>query len=108
MTDWMSRAKEYGMPFIDGNEVTFILDSPAELVGDFNNWHSHEYHNFKLQKIAPNVWSQTITLPRDAYIEYAFLKDEKRFPDPFNRRHISDGMGHSNSYFWMPDAVDTP
>ena len=108
MTDWKSTAKEQGLPIIDGDQVTFISSEPAELVGDFNNWNNYGYGNYNLQPIAPDVWSQTITLPRDAYIEYAFVRDGKRSADPLNRRRVNDGMGHINSYFWMPDAVDTP
>src|SRR5205807_2491818 len=56
----------------------------------------------------PGRWTRRLSFPADAYIEYAFLVDGVRVPDPLNPRQVGDGMEHLNSYFHMPDAVDTP
>ena len=108
MNALFGRATTDGTPLIDGDQVTFVSSEPAQLIGDFNDWTSSASSSDNLQRIAPDVWTQTITLPRDAYIEYAFVRDGVRVPDPLNRHSIKDGFGNTNSTFWMPDAVDTP
>jgi enterochelin esterase family protein len=61
-----------------------------------------------LTQTTPGVWTHTLTLPRDAYLEYAFWQDGQRFPDPLNPNTVPDGIGHRNSYFYMPQAAPTP
>jgi hypothetical protein len=76
-------------------------------VGDFNYW-AVEAPPLELERLDTGLRILRLRLPSDAYIEYAYLESGKRLPDPLNRRVVGDGMGHINSYVWMPDAIDTP
>jgi enterochelin esterase-like enzyme len=111
------RAKESGNPLIDGNEVTFFWEGKTAptLVGDFNNWDSSAT---PFKRISPrlqpastkSVWYCTLSLPRDAYIEYAFHDpvSQKNFTDPLNRKSISNGMGGRNNFFYMHETMPSP
>ena len=111
------RAKESGNPLIDGNEVTFFWEgrTAPTLVGDFNNWDSSVTH---FKRISPRlqpasaktVWFCTLSLPRDAYIEYAFHDpvSQKNFLDPLNRKSVNNGVGGRNSFFYMQETMPTP
>jgi enterochelin esterase family protein len=46
--------------------------------------------------------------PRDAYIEYAFVRGDKRVSDALNPRTTPNGLGDINRFFYMPDAAPTP
>jgi len=96
-------------PIIEGSRVTFVAQGrgPIELLGDFNFW-MLDRPATPMTEVAPEVWSCTLTLPEDAYIEYGFQQAGRRYHDPLNPRPIHDGMGHTNSFIWMPKAVDTP
>ena len=56
------------------------------------------------------VWSCSLTVPRDAYIEYAFYNPStrKRFLDPLNQHTVNNGMGNRNNYFYMPETMPSP
>jgi len=56
------------------------------------------------------IWYITLTLPRDAYIEYALhdLVTQKNFLDPLNKKSISNGMGGRNNFFYMPETMPSP
>jgi enterochelin esterase family protein len=107
------RAKESGNPIIEGDKVTFYWEGKTAptLAGDFNDWDSS---STKFTRISPTLlpasakptWSCTVTLPRDAYVEYAFDDpiSQKRFLDRLNRKSINNGVGGRNNYFYMPDA----
>lgn len=104
----IERAHREGTPLIDGETVTFIWygERPPALLGDFNIWGDP----LPMTEIADHLWSYTLTLPRDAYIEYAYFSDiaaGSRIPDPFNRRLVSNGVGAYNNFFTMPDARNT-
>lgn len=106
---WLQRAQREGTPLIDGETVTFIWhgEHPPHLLGDFNCWSEPAL----MTEVTKHVWMHTLTLPRDAYIEYAFFTDitaDARTPDPLNRRRVSNGVGAYNNYFTMPEARDTP
>lgn len=97
-----------GTPLIDGEQVTFVWQgTAAQVTGDFTHW-GMDRPNLALEQVAQDIWTRTIQLPRDGYFEYAFIHDGVRQPDPLNPNQIDDGMGHINSFFWMPEAVDTP
>lgn len=107
----LDRAQTSGTPIIEGEEAIFLWegDQPPYLIGDFNAW--------DLDASAPwvegeaGLWSYTLTLPADAYMEYAFLtepRDEGRITDPFNQHTSPNGMGHINNYFYMPGGAPTP
>lgn len=108
MTDiWLGRAQQ-GTPLIDGDTVTFVWqgEQAPQLIGDWTDW---QYGKpLTLSQAAPGVWLHTLTLPRDAYLEYAYWQDGNRLADPLNPRITPDGLGHDNHYFYMPDAAPTP
>lgn len=57
-----------------------------------------------------SVWSCALTLPRDAYFEYAFFDPvtQTRFLDPLNKRSVNNGLGGRNNFFYMPESMPSP
>jgi len=111
------RAKESGNPLIDGNEVTFFWEGKTvpTLVGDFNHWDSSATPFKRLSpRLQPastkSVWYCTLSLPRDAYVEYAFHDpvSQKNFTDPLNKKSISNGVGGRNNFFYMSETMPSP
>ncbi len=109
-TTLLERAEREGTPLIDGETATFVWrgEQAPQLIGDFNNWGWGPGKPLDLVQVAPGVWAQTITLPRDAYIEYTYVQGGERLRDPLNPQAIGNGMGASNQFFRMPDSVPTP
>jgi len=111
------RAKESGNPLIDSNEVTFFWEgrTAPTLVGDFNNW---DATSTPLKRLSPRVqpasakavWYRTLSLPRDAYVEYAFHDpvSQKNFLDPLNRKSVNNGVGGRNNFFYMHETMPSP
>jgi enterochelin esterase-like enzyme len=111
------RALESGNPVMEGNEATFIWEgrSAPTLISDANNW-DEKSQPFK--RVSPrlrpastkSVWYRTLTLPRDAYVEYAFYDPvtQEKFLDPLNRRTVSNGLGSRNNFFYMPETMPAP
>jgi len=97
----------HSSPVIDGDRVNFVWqgDQPPQLIGDMTHW---EWGNpIKLTQVHPGVWAHTLTLPQDAYIEYAFWDGQQRVADPLNGNVTPDGLGHENHYLYMPGAHAT-
>lgn len=96
-------------PVIEGNQATFFWYGAGQpqLIGDFNYW-SVDQPPIEFELVGEGAWKRTLTLPKDAYLEYGLVVDGERIADPLNPNSADDGMGHTNSYFWMPDAHDTP
>jgi enterochelin esterase family protein len=106
----LERAEREGTPVIDGETATFVwrgLQAPR-LIGDFNHWGRGDASPIALTQVAPEVWIQSVTLPRDAYIEYIYVQDAQHVRDPFNRHACHNGMGGWNQSFRMPASVPTP
>lgn len=112
---WLERAKTEGTPLIDGEQVTFVWagDSAPVLVGDFNDWEADTA--VPMHQTAPGVWTHSIRLPRNAFMEYAYLTDvakaqtdDGRVLDPFNPRTKWNGMTATQNIFTMPEAMPTP
>jgi len=114
----LERARQEGTPLIDGETVTLVWrgrQSP-QLIGDFNDWYARKA--LKLRRAAPGVWTRKVTLPLDAYVEYAYVrpnpsqrgksKDAKRVSDLLNPRITPNGMGEFNHFFYMPKNGPTP
>jgi enterochelin esterase family protein len=117
------RAREAGNPVIHGNHATFIWEgkSAPHLMSDLNDW---DEKSKPFKRISPRllsdsvisspsgkpVWSCSLTLPRDAYLEYAFYDPATgmRFLDPLNRRSVSNGVGSRNNFFYMPETMPSP
>jgi enterochelin esterase family protein len=111
MSALLERVQHGGNPIIDGDQATFVWqgDAPAPLLmGDFTNWGEKP---LKLTHVERDVWAHTVTLPRDAYIEYAFAHKpdiEERLSDPHNARTLWNGVDSINYSFTMPDFVPSP
>lgn len=107
-------AQRSGTPIIEGGRAIFLWQSAADsappyLVGDFNGWDPDNPAPWSA--VEDGLWSFSLELPADAYVEYALLldaRDDSRTPDPFNDRTAPNGMGHVNQYFYMPGRQPTP
>jgi len=104
----LKRAQSEGAPVIDGKSVTFVWRgrNAPQLIGDFNNWDVK--NALGLNRVAPGVWMHSLTFPRDAYIEYTYVRGDERVPDPLNSRSAPNGLGDVNHFFFMPNAAPTP
>lgn len=107
----LARARAGGTPIIAGDRATLIWQGaePPLLLSDLHGWDCAEAA--KWTKVAPGLWSHTMTLPSDAYVEYAFLTgpaEDERTPDPFNSRTTPNGIGQINHCFYMPGGAATP
>lgn len=98
----IERARKEQTPIIDGEQATFLWEgkTPPVIVGDFSDWEEDE--GIEFTPVEPNLWAARLSLPPDAYVEYAFLKKGKRVPDPYNSRTVQNGLGNRNHYFYMP------
>lgn len=110
----LQRVEREGTPLISSGKATFVWqgDTAPYLVGDFNNWGWRGKDPALLHESAPGIWTYTVSLPSDAYIEYFFTfhpEDDSapRVNDMFNRRKVSNGLGKANHYFGMPSYRPT-
>ncbi len=98
-----------GNPVIEGKTATFIWQgrTAPRLVDDIHNW---EEDPQTMQRIAPGLWSFSMRLVSDAYIEYGFLdpKDGARIADPLNHKRVENGVNEYNHFFYMPRGEPTP
>ena len=105
----VQRVKAEGHPLIDGETVTFLWEGKTapHLIDDLHGWEGNPQTP---QRIASGVWVWSFNLPRDAYLEYAFLDPEtnERIPDPHNKRRVWNGINGYNHFFYMPEAAPTP
>jgi enterochelin esterase-like enzyme len=115
------RAKESGNPVIHGNEATFIWEGkgPLHLMSDANGW---DEKSKPFKRVSPRpasaisspsgkpLWACSLTLPRDAYLEYTFYDPatRTRVPDPLNRHSVNNGVGSRNNFFYMPESMPSP
>jgi enterochelin esterase-like enzyme len=115
MTDLLERARLEGTPLVDGERVTFVWQGakPPWLLSDFSGWEIEQA--VQLTAVAPAVWAYQTDLPRNAFIEYAYIIDphkadsnDGRAPDPSNPRAKWNGINATNHYFYMPEAEPTP
>jgi enterochelin esterase family protein len=103
-----ARARQKGSPVIDGDTATFVWRGrkPVFVAGDFLDWHSEP---LPLKQVSPGLWTRTLTLPRDAYVEYALVDARgRRVKDPLNHRLTPNGLGAFNHSFSMPGHSPTP
>jgi len=110
-------ARQSGNPVIRGQRATFIWEGKTapNFMSDLNGW-GERPSPFKRVSSAliPNpikpTWSYTLTLPRDAYLEYVFHDpiNQTRILDPLNRRSVNNGVGSRNNFFYMPGASPSP
>ncbi len=104
----IQQAQDKGTPIIDGNQVTFVWQGKRapHLVGDFIDW--EEEAAIRLTRVVPYVWKTTLSIPRDAYIEYVYLVNGQNQLDPLNKRKVSNGLGKYNNFFYMPEGNPSP
>jgi enterochelin esterase family protein len=109
-TALLRRAKREGTPLIDGDRATFVWqgDQPVQVIGDFNYWAGFATPPLEMERAGEGLWSATLPLPRDAYLEYHFVQGDQHFIDPLNKRTSPNGMGVTNNVFWMPDYAPSP
>src|SRR6185369_1976619 len=121
----IQRARDSGNPVIQNDRVTFFWegDSAPRLISDLTDWDSHP-KAFKRLSSTPSsplrtglhpaskqaIWSCSIAVPRDAYVEYAFDDPVtgEHFLDPWNSHTVSNGMGDRNNFFYMPETMPSP
>ncbi|MCC6300662.1 MAG: esterase family protein [Anaerolineales bacterium] len=115
--DTIQRAKEFGNPVIRGDRATFIWEGKTapHLISDLSRWEENPKPFKRISStIQPasskSIWSCSLNLPRDAYLEYALYDpvSQKRFPDPLNSKSISNGVGSRNNFFYMPETMPSP
>jgi enterochelin esterase family protein len=121
------RALHSGNPVVHGNRATFIWEGDAapQLIGDLNGWDiTRRPKPFKRVSPRPStslkaslklepgtsIWYCSLTVPRDAYVEYAFYdpSSEEKFLDPLNGHTVSNGLGSRNNFFYMPETMPSP
>ncbi|MBZ4415468.1 alpha/beta hydrolase-fold protein [Myxococcus sp. RHSTA-1-4] len=99
-----ARARSEGTPVINGDTATFVWRGrgPVSLVGDFQDWRGKP---LPLKRVGPGLWARSLTLPRDAYVEYALIDARgRRVKDAFNPRQSDNGFGGFNPCFYMPEG----
>ena len=113
----LRRAQESGNPVVQGNRVTFFWEGETapQFVSDLTGW-DDKPRSFKRVSPGPKadsagpVWSCSLTVPRDAYVEY-YLYDsdtQERILDPLNPHTVSNGFGDRNNFFYMPETLPSP
>jgi enterochelin esterase-like enzyme len=100
-----SRLSRGAYPITEGESVTFLFNGKVEnkvaLVGDMNDWNQEAD---KLQKIEDtDLYYKTMRFPRDARVEYAFIKDGQWTHDLLNREHSFEGYFGYMSELQMPN-----
>ena len=113
----IQRALKSGNPVVDIDHATFIWegDSAPYLTSDLNQWDDNPK---RFKRVSPrlipastkSIWYTTLTLPRDAYVEYAFHDPvtQQNFLDPLNKKSVPNGMGERNNFFYMPETMPSP
>jgi len=113
----IQRALEEGNPVIDTDQAIFIWEgeSAPHLTSDLNHW-DDDPKRFK--RVSPrlipdstkSIWYCALTIPRDAYVEYAFYDPvtQKKFLDPLNKKSVNNGYRERNNFFYMPETMPSP
>lgn len=107
------RALESGNPVIQGNRATLFWqgESAPQLVSDVTGWEDRPRTFKRLSSgSGQTFWSCSLSVPRDAYVEYFFQHPDsgERLLDPLNHRTVSNGFGDRNNFFYMPEAMPSP
>jgi enterochelin esterase-like enzyme len=104
----IERARAERTPLIVGDQATFVWvgERAPVLAGDMTGWMPWETTSGgqQMKEVEPGVWTCSLTLPLDAYIEYTYFLDGQRVDDPLNPRRVPNGFGATNNCFAMPQA----
>lgn len=104
----LALARTTGSPVLEENTATFLWQgaSPVALIDDTHGWEAGPQ---LMVPAAPGLWTITLQLPTDAYVEYAFQDPAsgERILDPMNPQHVWNGLDGDNNYFYMPDAAQS-
>jgi enterochelin esterase-like enzyme len=98
------QARRTGTPIVDEAGATFVWSGegpPPVVFGDWCNWDPA-----RGTRLAPTDggWATRVSLPRDAYVEYALLQRGRRVADPLNPQRVDNGFDKWNEQLWMPAA----
>jgi enterochelin esterase-like enzyme len=113
----LRRAFESGNPVVDGNRATFLWegDFAPHLISDSTGWEERPkpFKRVSLRStfgLDKTIWFCSLTIPRDAYVEYAFYNPltQEKILDPWNGQSVSNGMGSRNNFFYMPENMPSP
>ncbi|HEX2996167.1 MAG TPA: alpha/beta hydrolase-fold protein [Anaerolineales bacterium] len=113
----LQRALESGNPVVQGTRVTFIWEGnfAPQLISDLTGWDDNPKPFRRIASTLRSasgkmVWSCSLTVPPDAYIEYAFYNPStgEKFLDPLNERTVNNGLGSRNNFFYMPQTMPSP
>ena len=104
----LALARTLGNPVLGGDVATLIWEGETAplLIDDLHKWDEAPQ---KLLRAGTELWSFSMPLPSDAYLEYAFIDPQTgdRFPDPLNPLRVKNGANYNN-YFYMPQGKPTP
>src|SRR5438445_13898057 len=96
----VERARAEKTPLIAGDQATFVWagERAPTLAGDMTGWRPWETTSGgqKMPEVESGVWTCTLPLPPDAYVEYAYFLDGQGVYDPFNPRQDPIGSGYRN------------
>jgi enterochelin esterase family protein len=98
-------ARRLGTPLVDPDGATFVhlgTGPPPPLVGEWSGFRVDAAP--PCTELAPGVWTWRKDFPAGAYLEYGYLVEGRRVPDPLNRMRVADGTGGHLSPLWMPQA----
>jgi enterochelin esterase-like enzyme len=104
----LALARTLGNPVLGGDVATLIWEGETAplLIDDLHKW--DEAPQTMLQA-GGTLWSFSMPLPHDAYLEYAFIDPEtgERIPDPLNPNRVKNGDEYNN-FFYMPQGRPSP
>ena len=104
-----AKARVNGNPVIEGEKViiTWQGRTAPRLVNDLHGWEDNPQ---TMQRAGPGLWSFSMSLVKDAYLEYGFFdsKSGEYIADPLNQRRIWNGGNSYNNYFYMPNGGPSP
>jgi len=92
-------------PILEGNNATLVWqgESAPLLIDDLHNWDDSPQ---KMLLVGNELWSFSMALPFDAYLEYAFIDPQtgERILDPLNPNRVKNGVNGYNNFFYMPQG----
>jgi enterochelin esterase family protein len=105
----LALARTLGNPVLGGDVATLIWEGKSAplLIDDLHKWDDAPQ---KMLSAGEELWSFSMTLPHDAYLEYAFIDPQtgERIPDPLNPKRVKNGANGYNNYFYMPQGKPSP